>query len=56
MSDIEAKIVPINDTTDEVQLWQGNERIGAGAWDKPYDLSTAVQAILQVAMGRFSHA
>ena len=53
---METKVVPVSETTDEVQLWNEGQMLGTGAWTKPYDLDVAVQAILQVAMGRYANA
>ena len=54
---METKILKISDATDEIQLLDEEGKIiGAGSWDKPYDLDTAVNAILQVAMGRYATA
>lgn len=54
---METRIIPIKPNVDEVQVLDENGNIlGAGAWTKPYDLDTAVKAILDVCMGRFSRA
>lgn len=51
-----AKVLRISDTVDEVQVWHEGAFVGAGAWTVPYDFDIAVKSILDVCMGRYAMA
>lgn len=48
-----AKVLRLSDTVDEVQVWHEGVFVGAGAWTVPYDLCTVIQIIQDVWLRRF---
>lgn len=50
---MEAKVLSLSDTVDEIQVWHGGVFVGAGAWTVPYDLCTVIQLIQDVWLRRF---